>query len=187
MQVCNTGGAPFAPPMHITVYTDSGQVVQTVEFSIALQSGDCESITLLISQTLLEQFDNPYPLRVAINDRGEGTAQYGGLSAECDTSDNYWSIEGTPCKLKIPNIITPNNDGYNDVLVPITMEGEYSYLRMDIYDRWGKRVWHQEDADELLWDASKLSDGVYYCAIEYFCKITGRKKHLIHTSVTVIR
>ena len=187
MEICNNGSIPFMPPMYVTVYTDSGQVVQTVEFSIALQSGDCESITLLISQTLLEQFDNPYPLRVAINDRGEGTAQYGGLSAECDTSDNYWSIEGTPCKLKIPNIITPNNDGYNDVLVPITMEGEYSYLRMDIYDRWGKRVWHQEDADELLWDASKLSDGVYYCAIEYFCRITGRKKHLIHTSVTVIR
>ena len=187
MEVCNTGGAPFAPPMHITVYTDSGQVVQTAEFSVALQPGDCEDITLIIGQTLLEPFDNPYPLRIAINDRGEGTAQYGGLSAECDTSDNYWSIEGTPCKLKIPNIITPNNDGYNDVLVPITMEGEYSYLRMDIYDRWGKRVWHQEDADELLWDASKLSDGVYYCAIEYFCKITGRKKYLIHTSVTVIR
>ena len=187
MEVCNTGGAPFEPPMYVTVYTDSGQVVQTVEFSIALQSGDCESITLLISQTLLEQFDNPYPLRVAINDRGEGTAQYGGLQVECDTSDNYWSIEGTPCKLVIPNIITPNNDGYNDVFVPITMEGEYTYLRMDIYDRWGKRAWHQENTDELLWDASKMSDGVYYCAIEYFCKIMGRKKYLIHTSVTVIR
>ena len=187
MEVCNTGGAPFEPPMYVTVYTDSGQVVQTVEFSIALQSGDCESITLLISQTLIEQFDNPYPLRVAINDRGEGTAQYGGLQVECDTSDNYWSIEGTPCKLVIPNIITPNNDGYNDVFVPITMEGEYTYLRMDIYDRWGKRVWHQENTDELLWDASKLSDGVYFCAIEYFCKIMGRKKYLIHTSVTVIR
>ena len=187
MEVCNTGGAPFAPPMHITVYTDSGQVVQTMEFPIVLQPFDCENITLFINQSKLKAFGNPYPLRIAINDRGEGTAQYGGLSAECDTSDNYWSIEGTPCKLKIPNIITPNNDGYNDVLVPITMEGEYSYLRMDIYDRWGKRVWHQEDADELLWDASKLSDGVYYCAIEYFCKITGRKKYLIHTSVTVIR
>ena len=187
MEVCNTGGAPFAPPMHITVYTDSGQVVQTMEFPIVLQPFDCENITLFINQSKLKAFGNPYPLRIAINDRGEGTAQYGGLSAECDTSDNYWSIEGTPCKLKIPNIITPNNDGFNDVLVPKIMEGEYSYLRMDIYDRWGKRVWHQEDADELLWDASKLSDGVYYCAIEYFCKITGRKKYLIHTSVTVIR
>ena len=187
MEVCNTGGAPFAPPMHITVYTDSGQVVQTVEFPTALQPGDCENITLFINQSELKPFGNPYPFRIAINDRGEGTAQYGGLQVECDTSDNYWSIEGTPCNLVIPNIITPNNDGFNDVLVPKIMEGEYTYLRMDIYDRWGKRVWHQENADELLWDASKLSDGVYYCAIEYFCRITGRKKHLIHTSVTVIR
>ena len=187
MEVCNTGGAPFAPPMHITVYTDSGQVVQTVEFPTALQPGDCENITLFINQSELKPFGNPYPFRIAINDRGEGTAQYGGLQVECDTSDNYWSIEGTPCNLVIPNIITPNNDGFNDVLVPKIMEGEYSYLRMDIYDRWGKRVWYQENPEELWWDASKLSDGVYYCAIEYFCKITGRKKYLIHTSVTVIR
>ena len=187
MEICNNGGVPFLPPMYVTVYTDSGQVVQTVEFFTALQPGDCESITLFISQSELKLFGNPYPLRIAINDRGEGTAQYGGLQVECDTSDNYWSIEGAPCKLVLPNIITPNNDGYNDVFVPKTMEGEYSYLRMDIYDRWGKRVWHQENAEELLWDASKLSDGVYYCAIEYFCRITGRKKHLIHTSVTVIR
>ena len=187
MEICNNGGIPFLPPMYVTVYTDSGQVVQSIEFSTALQPGDCENITLVIDQSELKPFGNPYPLRIAINDRGEGTAQYGGLQVECDTSDNYWSIEGTPCKLLIPNIITPNNDGFNDVLVPKIMEGEYTYLRMDIYDRWGKRVWHQENADELLWDASKLSDGVYYCAIEYFCRITGRKKHLIHTSVTVIR
>ena len=63
----------------------------------------------------------------------------------------------------------------------------YPEAEFTIYDRWGKRVWHQENADELLWDASKLSDGVYYCAIEYCCRITGRKKHLIHTSVTGIR
>ena len=187
MEICNNGGIPFLPPMYVTVYTDSGQVVQSIEFSTALQPGDCENITLVIDQSELKPFGNPYPLRIAINDRGEGTAQYGGLQVECDTSDNYWPIEGTQCKLVIPNIITPNNDGFNDVLVPKIMEGEYTYLRMDIYDRWGKRVWHQENADELLWDASKLSDGVYYCAIEYFCRITGRKKHLIHTSVTVIR
>ena len=187
MEICNNGSIPFLPPMYVTVYTDSGQVVQSIEFSTALQPGDCENITLVIDQSELKPFGNPYPLRIAINDRGEGTAQYGGLQVECDTSDNYCSIEGTLCKLVISNIITPNNDGFNDVLVPKIMEGEYSYLRMDIYDRWGKRVWYQENPEELWWDASELSDGVYYCAIEYFCKITGRKKYFIHTSVTVIR
>ena len=89
--------------------------------------------------------------------------------------------------MEIPNIITPNGDGFNDVWVPITMEGEFTELSLNIYNRWGKRVHHQETVDELSWDASGLSDGVYYCAIEYYCATTGRKKYLIHTSVTVVR
>ena len=187
LEVCNTGGMTFSPPLHITVYSDSGAVVQSIDFPITLQPGDCEEFYLFISQENLEKFGNPYPLRIAINDNGEGTAQYGGLPIECDTADNYWPIDGSPCKMEIPNIITPNGDGFNDVWVPITMEGEFTELSLNIYNRWGKRVHHQETVDELSWDASGLSDGVYYCAIEYYCATTGRKKYLIHTSVTVVR
>ena len=187
LDICNTGGMTFSPPLHITVYSDSGAVVQSIELPITLQPGDCEEFYLFIDQDNLEQFDNPYPLRIAINDNGEGTAQYGGLPIECDTADNYWPIDGSPCRMEIPNIITPNGDGYNDVWVPITMEGEFTELSLDIYNRWGKRVHHQETVDELSWDASDLSDGVYYCTIEYCCATTGRKKYHLHTSVTVIR
>jgi gliding motility-associated-like protein len=186
MEVCNTGGVPFEPPMYVTIYTDSGQVVQTMEFPTALQPGDCENITLFISQTLLEDFGNPYPLRIALNDNGDGTAQYGNLQVECDTADNYWIVNGSPCKIMVPNVITPNGDGRNDIFTP-QMEGEFTSLRMDIYNRWGKRVWHQESIDGLSWDASELSDGVYYCAIEYNCATTGKKRFYLHSSVTVIR
>ena len=186
MEVCNTGGTSFTPPMCITVYSDSGVVIQRIELPIALQPGDCESFTIFITQDDIAQFDNPFPLRIAINDNGDGTAQYGDLQTECDTADNYWVINGSPCKIVLPNVITPNGDGYNDFFVP-QVEGEFTNMRMDIYNRWGKRVHHQDGTETLLWDATEISDGVYYCAIEYCCATSGRKRFFLHTNITVIR
>jgi gliding motility-associated-like protein len=83
-------------------------------------------------------------------------------------------------------VITPNGDGYNDAFVP-QLEGDFVSLEMEIYNRWGKRVYEQQSKEELRWDAEGVSDGVYYCAIEYRCVVNGSKKQGIHTSVTVVR
>jgi hypothetical protein len=64
---------------------------------------------------------------------------------------------------------------------------DFVSLEMVIYNRWGKRVYTQESTQELSWDASGQSDGVYYCTIEYRCVVNGNEKKGIHTSVTVVR
>ena len=86
------------------------------------------------------------------------------------------------CPLIIPNIITPNGDGYNDVfgIKKLILERENE---LTIYDRWGKSVFHQknykcvfknneyhneEDAFKgLSRSGQKLSDGIYYYALKY--------------------
>jgi gliding motility-associated-like protein len=172
--------------MSVAVYTVFGELVQTEAFAEGLLPSECVTISLSISQEAIKQFDNPYPLRIAVNDNGEGTAQYGGLQAECDTADNFAHIDGRPCQMTVPNVITPNGDGINDVFEP-QLEGEFFSMEMEIFDRWGKRVYRQESKEALKWDASGVSDGVYFCAIEFRCAISAKKFQRMNTSVTVVR
>ena len=184
--ICNTGEKTFEGPLLVSTYTSSGDLIQTEEMIQSLQPGECVTMTLNINVSLLTAYDTPYPLRVSVNDQGEGVAQYGGLQAECDTSDNSVFFDGRPCEVSVPNVITPNGDGFNDVFEP-QLEGDFVSLEMMIYNRWGKQVYTQSGTKELSWDAVGLPDGVYYCAIEYRCVVNGRKKQGIHTSVTVVR
>ena len=184
--ICNTGELMFEGPLYVSTYTSSGDLIQTTEVSQSLQPGECVPLILDISVSLLATFENPYPLRVSVNDQGEGAAQYGGLQSECDTSDNSIQFDGRPCQVTVPNVITPNGDGFNDAFVP-QLEGDFVSLEMEIYNRWGKRVYAQAGTQELSWDAAGLPNGVYYCAIEYRCVVNGNKKRGINTSVTVVR
>ena len=186
MEVCNTGELALEPPMYVSVYTASGELVQTEALAQGLLLGECTTITLSISHEVLKTFENPYPLRIAVNDNGEGTAQFGGLQSECDTTDNITHIDGRPCKMTVPNVITPNGDGINDIFEP-QLEGEFISMEMEIFDRWGRRAYRQESKEALKWDASGVSDGVFFCAIEYRCATSAKKRERMNTSVTVVR
>ncbi len=186
IDVCNTGETTFPAPIFFSVYTATGQLVLTEAQSQSLQPGECVTVTLSISQDILKHFDNPYPLRIIVNDNGEGTAQYGGLQAECDTSDNTFHIDGRPCEITLYNVITPNGDGFNDAFEP-QLEGEFVNIEMEIYDRWGKRVYRQEGKEAPRWDATGMPDGVYFCAIDYWCATSAKKRQRTNTSVTVVR
>lgn len=65
-----------------------------------------------------------------------------------------------PCDLQIPNIFTPNGDGFNDFFYIPNVEF-YPNSSMVIYNRWGRKVY---DNSSYLgdWDGEKCSDGVYY-------------------------
>ena len=184
--VCNTGTVAFAAPLYISLYTHLGECVQTDEFPQSLQPGECATLQLAYDLNRLKNFNDPYPLNLVVNDNGQGTAQYGGLQAECDTTDNHFRFDGRPCTITLPNVITPNGDGFNDVFIP-RLEGDFLGLTMEIYDRWGKRVYRQESNDSLSWDAEGVSNGVFYCAIDYYCATSGKKRQHANTSVTVVR
>ena len=63
-------------------------------------------------------------------------------------------------QINIPNIITPNGDGKNDVL---TIAGLSSYpnSQLIIFNRWGNEVYR---SDNYLnnWDGKGLAEGTYY-------------------------
>jgi gliding motility-associated-like protein len=57
------------------------------------------------------------------------------------------------------NIITPNNDGMNDLFT--IYEGDSEQYELHIYNRWGKLVWQTTDPTHH-WDGKGVSDGSYF-------------------------
>ena len=59
-----------------------------------------------------------------------------------------------------PNSFTPNNDGINDVWLPICLGVDAYKLR--IFNRWGELIWETTDT-ETPWLGQKSSDGIHFC------------------------
>lgn len=105
--------------------------------------------------------------------------------------------------LIFPNVITPNGDGTNDVFAienlntdvnPEDPDG-YRNNKLVIFDRWGKKVYEAKNYDTFardgqiqlgsqVFDASGVSDGVYYFSFYY----KGKAKTVNYNgSLTIIR
>lgn len=65
----------------------------------------------------------------------------------------------------IPSAFTPDGDGLNDIFRAARM-GSYTQLEMNVYDRWGQRVYHHEGHDRMGWDGTvngqQATMGTYY-------------------------
>ena len=96
--------------------------------------------------------------------------------------------------LEFPNVMTPNGDGINDVFAIVNMNPILPN-RLDIYNRWGKKVYSKENYQAYIKDgqlyngeqgfnAETLSDGVYYFTFHYEGYTRGVD---YHGSLTIIR
>ncbi len=73
-------------------------------------------------------------------------------------------------KIEASNIVTPNQDGYNDYWMIYNIE-TFDNCLLNIYDRWGKLVYHTK-AYQNNWDGRNMNndilpDGTYYYIIEF--------------------
>jgi gliding motility-associated-like protein len=92
--------------------------------------------------------------------------------------------------LEFPNIITPNGDNVNDVFAIKNLNtsinpedpDEYRTNTLQIFDRWGKKVYEAENYDTYMKEeqlfvgknafaGEKLQDGQYYFSFYYKGKI----------------
>lgn len=82
-----------------------------------------------------------------------------------------------------PNIITPNNDGYNDCYRPLVKDARNvacNNYTITIYNRWGGKVHEVKDLNEIpCWDATNLRGGEKVLAGVYyvFVEVDGYKYH----------
>jgi gliding motility-associated-like protein len=92
--------------------------------------------------------------------------------------DSYSETIEVIKSIKIPNIITPNGDGLNDIFEIVNLDLSKSN-RLVVFDRWGKLV-YSSNKYQNDWNAEKLDDGVYYFTLQ----IEGNKE--LKGSLTVL-
>ncbi|MFN3530632.1 MAG: gliding motility-associated C-terminal domain-containing protein [Bacteroidia bacterium] len=63
----------------------------------------------------------------------------------------------------IPNVITPNGDGLNDVLL---IKNLPSGSKLQVFNRWGQLVYSQPNYDNS-WAAEGMPDGTYYVEVQF--------------------
>ncbi|MBO7492880.1 MAG: gliding motility-associated C-terminal domain-containing protein [Bacteroidales bacterium] len=117
-----------------------------------------------------------------------------------DNNYNFTELTDSVCldvfeclDYRLPNVFTPNGDGYNDLFTPFMPYSGVVKIELEIYNRWGKRVFRTKDPD-ILWDGAdettKLpsSDGVYYYGCKLFVNtLSGEVTYLLNGSITLIR
>jgi gliding motility-associated-like protein len=91
----------------------------------------------------------------------------------------------------LPDVFTPNKDGVNDTYVPINQRYVQDVV-MDVYNRWGKRVFHSTDK-KLGWNGADsdsgemVTDGVYFYTITVnTIRLTGIVPESFSGTITIL-
>lgn len=96
--------------------------------------------------------------------RTDNLAPSGNMVYCRDTAEN--SILVVNDFLQFPNVVSPNGDGINDrfVIQNLVNGMGYPINQLDIYNKWGTRVYHKENIsrDEDFWDPKGLPTGTYF-------------------------
>ena len=140
---------------------------------------DNQLITLLSGNILPISSTGQYCISLIVSD----------TSGCIDTSAQQCiDIYKSPDPFYMPNAFTPNGDGVNDFIEVYGNKEEFTYLSVDIYDRWGEKVFESTDAG-FKWDGTyrgtPLPPGVYV----YMLAITFRSGQSISNKggITLIR
>jgi gliding motility-associated-like protein len=75
-----------------------------------------------------------------------------------DIDSVYLTLDN--CLVSVPNVITPNGDGVNDLFVISGLEYHPNSV-LYIYNRWGNLVYQSNDYQND-WDGGNLNPGIYY-------------------------
>ena len=106
----------------------------------------------------------------------------------CAFQDTVTVVSAPCCQLYIPNSFSPNDDGVNDVFIPITNATVTKYS-FTIYNRWGNRVFFTSDISRG-WDGKtkglKSDVDTYFYLIDYYCPYSD-KTYQLKGDVTLVK
>lgn len=75
--------------------------------------------------------------------------------------------------LVMPNVFSPNSDGRNDLLIPVSFRGILS-MHTIIRNRWGQVIF-ETDLPSIRWNGKDAPDGTYFWTVNYM-DVNGNEK-----------
>lgn len=89
-------------------------------------------------------------------------------SFDCATRDSVAVTEYCPSTIYVPNTFTPNNDGLNDVFIPVGKN--IGAMHLIVFDRWGEILFESDDPS-MGWDGtfrgSYVKNDIYVWKLAY--------------------
>ncbi len=108
---------------------------------------------------------------------------------QCDTAIVKIYVESFRIDIDPTGVITPNDDGYNDIWIIRHIE-QYPDNQVIIFNRWGDKIreYSRYDNNKKSWDGTnedfqRVPDGVYY----YIIKWVGDGKNKVNTGWILVR
>lgn len=134
-----------------------------------------ESITLDGTQSLTDVNylwqDGSTASTYTVNNPG-GVYTLIATNGQCEASDEIVvDFENCACYVSMPNLFSPNDDGRNDGIRPLTSDGcEFTRYSYQIFNRWGNLVFSSSDFNER-WDGrlegEQLPQDTYIWVLDY--------------------
>ena len=76
--------------------------------------------------------------------------------------------------IKLPNVISPNGDGKNDVWRPflatdpgMDITALFDAYKLTVYNRWGQTVFETNDGGQRSWNARGVEEGTYFYTVAF--------------------
>ena len=181
---------PCAPQLRVTTNCNSLLNILTWNYQDTLQCThhDVEKVLIYYSSepdsplTLFDSLTNPveFVYRDSLHSSIVGCYAV----AARDSVGNLSNTSNTICididscsHYHLPNVFTPNGDGFNDEFRPFPYSSVES-IDLKIFNRWGKEVF-KTDKPDINWNGkfqstnTECSDGAYY----YVCIVNERTLH----------
>jgi gliding motility-associated-like protein len=107
-----------------------------------------------------------------------------------DNASAYKAPMDDNCKMYVPNIFSPNDDGINDLFLPSTNCGVKDY-QMKVFSRWGRLVFESkllEDGWDGKVNGAQLPSDTYVYFIQFNYEDTeSDTKEILKGEISIIR
>ncbi|MCT4580933.1 MAG: gliding motility-associated C-terminal domain-containing protein [Flavobacteriales bacterium] len=150
----------FLPSPTANIVQDSATICSGDSIIMAVETSDPNNVIWLFNGDTISN-----SVLVSMATQGVYTAD---VSSQCGSASDAFELFVEDCRM--PNVITPNGDGHNDIFYT-NIADNYTDTHVTIFNRWGRKVYENTNYDNSWNGVNKggaaLPGGVYYYVLTY--------------------